>query len=341
MPDDVSDSRYESYNFVFRSTADGILIADAARQIENANPAALAMLDVTREKLIGSKPETIFRKLPTLVSLLQKNEDVTIDVRLPRKRLAVGIGTTLSNGKRLVLLQDVTEKRDLESRRESLVGTMSHDLRNPISALGGFAELIGKFGDLNDSQQRFVTRIRQTTTKLYDTVGSLVDLAWIEAGMPLAHEPISLVTTINRAVKDLTSLAHDKHITIAVSLQNPLPTIMGDPERIYVVVYNLIHNAIMYSFEYQTVAVHAWSDLAEVYFSVADRGIGITEDEVELVFDRLYRSRDERVRETPGGGLGLTVARTILQRHGGSVSVASQLGLGSTFTVVLPTTTQM
>ncbi|MEZ4666766.1 MAG: HAMP domain-containing sensor histidine kinase [Anaerolineae bacterium] len=177
---------------------------------------------------------------------------------------------------------------------------MSHDLRNPISAIGGFAELVEKFGDLNEQQQKFLTRIKQTATKLYEVTGSLVDLAWIEAGMPLAHRPITMGNVIDKVVVQLSDLATEKQITIATSVQNPLPTVMGDPARIQLAVYHLLHNAILYSPSEQTVAVHSWGDTNELYFSVADRGIGIADDEIELIFDRLYRSKDEQIRELPG-----------------------------------------
>ncbi len=88
-------------------------------------------------------------------------------------------------------------------------------------------------------------------------------------------------------------------------------------------------------------AIHAWADTHEAYCSVADQGIGIADDELELIFDRLYRSRSEHVLAIPGGGLGLTIARTIIRRHGGDLWATSNLGEGSTFTFVLPTTSEI
>ncbi|MBL8160456.1 MAG: PAS domain S-box protein [Anaerolineae bacterium] len=325
-----------AYQFIFRSTSDGILITSKEGVVEQINPAAAAMLGVTVEEALGRSPEMIFSQHPALINLFTRRGSQTLDVRLPKRRLAVGIANTQPDGRRIVMLQDVTEKQELETRREALISTMSHDLRNPISALGGFAELVEKFGELNPQQQKFLTRIRQTAQKLYDVAGSLVDLAWIEAGMPLAHRPINLGLLIDRAVTQLTSLAMERKITIAVSVQDPMPTVIGDPERIQAAIYQLLHNGILYSLGEQTVAVHAWGDMHEAYFSVADRGIGIADDELELIFDRLYRSRDERVRDLPGGGLGLTIARTIVTRHGGDIWASSNLGVGSTFTFVLP-----
>jgi signal transduction histidine kinase len=327
-------NEYSAYEFIFRSTADGILIADTV--ITQVNPAAAAILGMTIEEILGKSPRQCFSQNPALLNLFTRKGDQILDVRLPKRRLASGIATTLPGGERLVLLQDVTEKRELEARREALVSKVAHDLRNPISALEGFADLVSKVGELNPDQLKFLTRIRQTTSKLYDVVGSLVDLAWIEAGMPLAHIPIQLDTLVHETVSQLTMLALQHQIVIAVSVQDPMPAIMGDPLRIQMVIYNLLHNAIIYSPPEQTVALHAWADSHEAYCSVADRGIGIADDELELIFDRLYRSRDEQVRDIPGGGLGLTAARTIVQRHGGDIWASSNLGQGSTFTFILP-----
>jgi PAS domain S-box-containing protein len=324
------------HDFIFRTAADGILITDENNQITRVNPAAAAMLGVRVEDLIGKTPQRCFGQNAAMVNLFTRTGDQTLDVRLPKRRLAVGNASALKEGGRVVMLHDVTEQRDLESRREQLISTVAHDLRNPISALEGYADLLMKFGELNEQQQRFATRIRQTTRNLYDVIESLVDLAWIEAGMPLSHLPIQLSRVIDRVVHDLSGLAHSRQIGIAVSVQQPMPVVMGDPERIQLSIHSLLHNAIIYSLPEQTVAIHAWGDDHEAYCTVADQGIGIADDELQLIFDRLYRSRDERVRDIPGGGLGLTLAKKIIARHGGDIWASSNLGEGSTFTFVLP-----
>lgn len=326
------------YEHLFRATADGVIIIDNNGLIERINPAAAAMLSITIEEVRGKSAKESFKSNPSLLTLINRDDDYTTNVRLPRKRFGIGIATNIdASSKRLLIIQDVTEKRELDSRRKALSHSISHDLRNPLSAIGGFAELVAKFGDITPQQEKFLTRIRQTATKMHDMAEALVDLAWIEAGMPLSHLPIQMSDTINEAVKSLSPLAQSRKIIIVISVQTPMPMIMGDPERMYLVVYNLLHNAIIYSEEEQSIVIHAWSDEQEVYCSVADRGIGISSDELDQVFDRMHRSRDERVREIPGGGLGLTIAKTIIERHGGDIWASSKLGEGSTFTFVLPT----
>jgi len=324
------------YDHLFRMVSDGIITLDGRGRVDRVNPAAAAMLRVTPEECLTRSPSEAFSGNRALINLLTLEENLTCNVSLPQKRLAVGFGSTLKDGTRIVLLQDVTERRDLDSRREALLRTIAHDLRNPLSALGGFADLVLKFGEVNERQQKFITRILQTSQKLLDLIDTLVDLAWIEAGMPLEHVPVQLNRVINDVVGELVSFAHARRMTIAVSTQDPMPVVMGDPARLRQVVYHLLHNAILYSHEEQSVAIHAWQGGEHVYCSVADQGIGIMPGELEQVFDRMYRSNDEYVRNLPGGGLGLTIAQTIVNRHGGKIWAESEYGRGSIFTFVLP-----
>ena len=111
---------------------------------------------------------------------------------------------------------------------------------------------------------------------------------------------------------------------------------MGDPVRLQLVIHNILHNAIIYSKPEGNIVIHGWGDENEIYCSIADRGIGIADTELEMIFDRMYRSRDERVTDIHGGGIGLTVAKTIIKRHGGDLWASSNFDEGSTFTFVLP-----
>lgn len=325
------------YEFLYRTTSDGVIILDATHKIVHLNPAAAALLGVTLADAIGRHAPEYFRKNQSLVALITRTGESKGEVRLAHKRLAQGIAETLASGERVLLLQDVTEKVALEERREALARAIAHDLRNPLAALTGFADLVQRVGSLTDSQIKFLTRLRQTSTKLHDMIVSLVDLAWIEAGMPLAHVPIRLNELIEPIVADLTPLARKKALGIAVSVQKPLPVVMGDPVRLRMALYHLLHNAIIYSHAESNIVIHAWGDDHALFCSVADRGIGIAPADLELVFDRMYRARDERVLAIPGGGLGLTMARTIVQRHGGDIRVSSIFNEGTTVTFSLPT----
>ncbi len=325
-----------AFEFLFYTTRSGVVITDAEGCVARVNPALAGMLSIPMDKCLGQRPATVFARRRGLVELLTKTGEQTRQIVLPKRRLAIGTAVSLSNGRRMAIVEDITEQEDLDSRRETLVGAIAHDLRNSIAAISGFADLVDKMGELNPKQARFLTRLRETSGKLNDVILPLVDLAWVEAGMPLHHEPCRLGILIHQAVGALSQMARTKSITIAISTQEPMPVVMGDPERLEQVVYSLLHNAILYSPPEVTVAVHAYQQGQEVICTVADPGPGIKAEELDLIFSRLYRSKDETVRDLPGCGLGLTLARTVVQRHGGAIWAESEYGRGSTFTFVLP-----
>jgi signal transduction histidine kinase len=342
------ESQFEiASDLLFRYTSDGVLILDADDVLVRMNPAAAAMLHCAPEDCLGKHASSLFKDQPALLALLTESGQTTRRIPLPDKRIAIGIGHDEVNGEetgpdaaagggRLVLLQDITEREELESRREQLIYRISHDLSNPISAIEGFAELIGMYGTLNTDQQKFVTRIRQTSHKLRDLVQTLVDLTWVEAGMPMSSVPVSLDRLISEVVAELSPQAQARQISIAVSTQQPMPIVLGDPMRLKQAIYNLVHNALLYSLPEHPIAIHAYEDRGQIRCTVADRGIGIPEHELGQIFDRLYRVPDERVRNLPGGGIGLTMAQAILKRHGGTIRAESVYGQGSTFILTLP-----
>ncbi len=324
------------YNLLFRTTSDGVIALDHTGLLLRINPAAAGMLRCVPEECIGKTPKSVFHDQPALLDLLEGRGENVRKVILPGKRVAHGISEIQPDDTRMVLLRDITEREELDTRRDQLIAAIGHDLRNPISAIHGFAELIPLSGSLTSDQERFVTRIIQTSQKMQYLASTLVDLAWIESGMPMESVPVELDKVITLAVSELDKDAQQKRMSIAISTQHPLPFVMGDPARLKQVVVNLLQNAIQYSEPEQPIAIHAFEYGQQVRCTVGDRGIGIHANELDQVFDRLYRSPDEAVRKTQGGGIGLTMARVILRRHGGSIAVSSVYGEGSTFIFTLP-----
>lgn len=323
-------------NFLFQTAAEGILLTDSAGLLVRLNPAAASMLRLAPGTSPGRPVSVLFKQHPALVRLFTQTGEHQGQIPLPHKRTAFGVGMDRPDGGRVVLLHDITEQADIESRREALIRAVSHDLRGPLNALEGYADLVGKFGDLAEDQARFLGRIRQTVQKLYDLSASLVDLAWIEAGMALTHQPIELAHVIRDVAEGLTDEARQRSVIIVISIQDPIPPVMGDPLRIKQMIHCLLENAVRYSLPMSNVAIHAWQDGHSVHCTVADQGIGISPADQDYIWDRLWRSSDERVRVIHGGGIGLTFVKTIVERHGGQVSVQSKLNEGATFTFVLP-----
>ena len=294
------------------------------------------MLELLPDEALGEHTSQLFKHRPDLLRLCNKTGEQQATIALPHKRVATGVGQDRPGGGRIVLLHDITEREHIDTRREGLIRQLAHDLRNPLNAVVGYADLVASFGPLNAEQQRFVDRISQTTQKLYDLAETLVDLAWVEAGMPLEHRPVAFVPQVRNAIKKLEAEAQAKQVTIVFSIQDSVPTVIGDPRRIQQLIACLLENAVRYSEPNTNIAIHAWQQESKVFCTVGDQGIGIQADELDNIWDRMWRSNDERVRRVPGGGIGLTFARAIVRRHGGQIWAESEYNTGTTFTFVLP-----
>ncbi len=330
------DDHHFQLDFLFQNAAEGILIIQADGFLARLNPAASSMLGIMPDAALGVHVTTLFANNPPLSRLCANPGDQQSDITLPHKRLALGMGADRPGGGRIVLLHDVTERYALDSRREALIHQVAHDFRNPLNAVSAFAELVEKFGDLNEEQSKFLGRIQQTSRKLYDLAETLVDLAWVEAGMALTHRPFEMAHLIREAIIALKPEARPRKITLVFSLQDPLPTMIGDSRRLKQAIICLIENGIRYSHPDSNVAIHAWQDGPNAFCSVGDQGIGIAPEEQDKVWDRLYRAPDDRVRAIPGGGIGLTFARAIVERHGGKIWLESTPEVGTTVTFMLP-----
>jgi signal transduction histidine kinase len=323
-------------NFLFQTAAEGILLTDADGNLTRLNPAAAAMLHLDPGEALQQHSAILFKHRPDLIRLLNASGEQQATIMLPHRRTATAVGMDRPGGGRIVLLHDVTERVDIDSRREVLIRQIAHDLRNPLNALLGYADLVGRFGDLTAEQDRFLTRIHQTAQKLYELAGSLVDLAWIEAGMALEHRPIELAQLIREAVASATPEAQQHKVSIVISIQDPILSVVGDPQRLRQMFTHLLENAARYSYPDSNVVIHAWQDGTKVYCTVGDEGIGISYADQAHVWDRMWRSADERVRSVPGGGIGLTFARAVVERHGGRIWLDSEPAFGTTVTVMLP-----
>jgi signal transduction histidine kinase len=324
-----------SAEFIFRCSVEGILIVDHQNLLVALNSMARAVLGIPAEVSLGQPASDVFKDYKPLLALLAHTGAQQTDIRLPNERRVLAIAGDVEEG-RAVLLHDVTDQFVVDNRREALARAISHDLRNPLNALGGYAELLEKMGSLNEQQQKYLLRIQQTTNKLYEISAKLVDLAWLEAGMPLAQVPVEIMKLTREVMAMLSQQAHQKEIAIVNSIPDELPMVIGDSARLKQTIYNLLDNAIRYSPSGSSVIVHAWLSDDAIFYAVADRGMGITQEDQEKIWGRMWRSSDERIREIPGGGIGLSFAQKIIHRHGGSIWVDSKPEEGSTFTFRIP-----
>lgn len=230
----------------------------------------------------------------------------------------------------------MSDDLDPVQRRAKFFRAAAHDLRNPIAALIGYAALIETGRELDDEQKHFLARLQETTLKLHDAASRLLEVAWLNAEMPLADAALAFDAVVSSAIDAVTPFAQEKSIAIDFTPPAEPITLVADAERLHASVYELLRNAVLYSGEGKRVTASVLTENRAALCIITDEGIGIPENERETVFDRLYRSRDPRVQALPGGGMGLTLARKIAQHYGGTIILDSEIDRGSTFTLRLP-----
>ena len=236
------------------------------------------------------------------------------------------------------MLQDITHEREQEQERSQFLYHVTHELRTPLTNIRAYAETLSE-GVLKDPEtlRECYNVIVGETQRLSRLVEDILSLSQMEAGAArLKMDDVNTARMVRQVVEDMQAQADEKSLELVLSMPAKLPVIRGDKERLAVVLTNLVGNAIKYTPEGGRVEVACGQEGARLHFKVADTGLGIGPAEQEKVFEKFYRSSDERVAALPGTGLGLALAMEIVRTHGGTISLESELGKGSTFTVVLP-----
>jgi signal transduction histidine kinase len=219
---------------------------------------------------------------------------------------------------------------------------MSHELRTPLNSILGFSDLLlsGTSSQLDERQKRYVTHISSGGRQLLHLVNEVLDLSKIRAGvLELFIESVSVAPLVDQCVAQIRPMAEAKQLVLGVDVEPELAP-AADAHRLQQVLLNLLSNAVKFTPEHGSIWVRCWQIKGHVVIAVTDTGIGIPRRDQRRVFERFYRVDRARSRETGGTGLGLSIVKHIAENHGGSVSVQSELGQGSTFTVRLPAAPQ-
>ncbi|UJA19615.1 PAS domain S-box protein [Thermoleophilia bacterium SCSIO 60948] len=244
------------------------------------------------------------------------------------------------NGSRIMVgtSRDVTAEQEAERAKDEFFGLISHELRTPLTSIIGYTDLIKDYEEEAVSPQamRWIDVIDRNARRQLRLVQDLLMLARLEARrFEIRREMIDIGKIVRSHVDDARDAAAAKQIEIDL-IDARVGRISGDPHRLGQVVENLVSNAIKFSPEGGRVGVELRDVGAQTVLDVSDQGIGIPEDEVNKVFDRLFRASTASEMHIQGTGLGLTIVKAIVEEHGGTIGVSSQVGSGSRFRVVLP-----
>lgn len=238
---------------------------------------------------------------------------------------------------RIFVLRDVTRESEAERMRSALVATVSHELRSPLTAIAGYTDTLLNSGPWDsETEQQFLEIVAQSATKLTGLVDNLLDAAKVEAGvLRVEPEPIRLERIVEQVVSHRRALVHE-HV-LEVETEADLPLANADPVRVEQVVANLVDNAIKYSPEGGAITIRVQYSRPDLVVSVIDRGVGLTPEQAQRLFERFYRVEGPIARATRGVGLGLFICRSLVEAHGGRIWVESRPGEGSAFSFTLPT----
>jgi two-component system, OmpR family, phosphate regulon sensor histidine kinase PhoR len=331
---------------------DGVLIASEEGRIQFANPAA--------EKLFGK--ELIERSVPEvlrnhqLIQAWQRCQELdemqveTVEITGRRHFLQlIAIPDQHAPGGSLLVVQDLTRIRRLETIRRDFISNLSHELRTPLASLRALTETL-QDGALVDSEAapRFISRIATEVDALTQMVQELLDLSRIESGqVSLERKPVAPKKLLASAAERMRLQAERAGLSLKVDCPPNLPKVSADEPRIEQVLVNLIHNAVKFSPPGGDVVLSAdilpapsppgKAEAVEgaVRFAVHDSGVGIPADDVPRIFERFYRV--DKSRAGGGTGLGLSISRHLIESHGGQIWAESREGEGSTFYFTLQT----
>jgi PAS domain S-box-containing protein len=226
--------------------------------------------------------------------------------------------------------------RELDRLKDEFIGSVSHELRTPLTSIIGYVELLRDESGGGPQLSYFAEAIERNAQRLLRLVGDLLFLSGMQSGeLALEFHSADLTEIATSVVDEMRSQAERKHIDLALSV-TAAPRLAVDSARIAQLVSNLISNAVKFTADGGRVEVSLGSEGGQAVLAVADTGIGIPAAERELIFDRFYRTAIATQQAIPGTGLGLTITRAIAEAHHGTITVDSEEGRGSTFTVFLP-----
>jgi len=332
---------------ILRGMGEGVIVTDDAGIVTLANPAFRALFSLD-QSCIGKALIEIARQ-PSLNNALKKVLDTReelleeIVMMVPEEKNMLTHWVPLMEDAALIgavaVFHDITDLKRLENIRKDFVANVSHELRTPVSVIKGYAETILSEGKNLPPEKlvQFTEVIHSHAERLAHLISDLLTLSRIESGaVPLEPVAVSISSAVNRATHLLEQKALSKEVRLCkTDALVSMPAIQADPDKLDQVLINLLDNAIKFTPAGGTVTVDA-TDLGDrIRIDVSDSGIGIPPKDIPRIFERFYRVDTARSRELGGTGLGLAIVKHIVQAHGGSITVESSPGKGTTFSFTI------
>ena len=328
----------------------GVVLVNRACDIVYANGASAVFLGVDRAELVGSDLCEVIGDASVADAVREVAEGKV------RRRKILEVDSTLAESSRRVLrfgirpvrredegiaivqIEDITQQRIAEESRQSFVAQATHELRSPLTNIRLYLEsAMDEAASTPTERAEALSVINAESLRLERVVSDMLCVSEMDAGsMGISRDDVRLDALFRDIEAANAPAARAKHQKLSFDLPPKLPVMLGDRDKIASALQNLVGNAIKYTPDEGRIDVQVVVDGSWIAIDVADDGIGIAEEEHDRVFERFYRSADERLVGIEGSGLGLGLARQIARLHGGDITIESSVGSGSTFTLRMP-----
>ncbi len=342
-------------DMTLQALPDAVLVMDEHGKINYVNQRATAMLGASKEEIL-SKPARQWCQQTEVAEILANYESAAAmryssETRVIEFTADNGSNKTLAingyplfspkdatdvNGT-LVVIRDATQETLAQKSRMEFVVHLGHELKTPLNTLALYSEMLLDLGDTDEAERiSAVNTIHDEVERLVGLVNNLLSITRLEMGtLSLERQRVRLADFLEDIQLSLGRAATQSDIQIDVTTPKELDAVMVDKDLLRIAINNLVSNAIKYNKPGGSVSIAAEESDEAVLIRVSDTGIGIGPEDLANVFGKFYRSEHHEVRERGGHGLGLSLAQEIVQLHGGNISVESELGTGSTFTITL------
>ncbi|CAM4207637.1 alkaline phosphatase [Bacillus manliponensis] len=325
----------------------GMILIDSRGYISLVNRSYKEIFHVTDEQYMHqlyyeafTHQEIIEQVEEIFMTEVKVRKQLHLPLEIERKHFEVYgapiIGTNHEWKGIVLVFHDITELKKLEQMRKDFLANVSHELKTPITSIKGFSEtLLDGAMENQQFREKFLNIILKESDRMQGLIEDLLDLSKIEQqGFQLNMAPVDMKEMLEEIRVMLEKKVAAKEMTLNV-LTGERVSVIGDVARLKQVFINLINNAILYTPAGGAVSVELFDDADHVYVKVSDTGIGIRKEEIPRIFERFYRVDKARSRNTGGTGLGLSIVKHLVEAHEGTITVESEIGKGTTFTVTL------
>lgn len=330
----------EKLAHILSNIIDAVIVVGVDDRIVLMNQSAQSVLRMYTNKNYTGQPFEHAIDFTPLLEMFARarihSENLAEEITLPDERvfytkagLYTGIGW-------IIVMQDVTPYKEMDQLKSELIATVSHDLKQPLSVMQGYLELLDMRNEFDTSSRDFVVRIDRSIHNMRSLIDDLLDLARFETGIDLKQETIALKSLLLDCIEETRSSAVNKAMTLTHSIPDNLPAITGEQARMVQIFTNLIGNAVKYTQPEGKVHVEAEQRGQSIRVAIRDNGPGIGAEDQARIFERFYRVRSPDTDGIDGTGLVLAIVKSLVEAHRGTIRLESEPGNGTTFYVTLP-----